>query len=183
MPRLIIIVISLVLAVVLGLTLTWPKYQNLNSIQANIERQENELQSKTAYFSQIKDISEELVEYEDELSKISSALPLSLSLPSLFYFLQKTASETGLILKDITLIGVDVPKVGTGAEKQQLSRAKEIRVNLTLAGSYTSIKDFLLAVEKSAKLIEVSSLSFLAEEKEESEGIFTFKVDVKTYSY
>ncbi|NIU88443.1 MAG: hypothetical protein GWN56_14615, partial [Nitrosopumilaceae archaeon] len=39
-----------------------------------------------------------MVDYQEEIEKISSALPLQYSASSLFSFIQKTASENGLII-------------------------------------------------------------------------------------
>ena len=156
----------LALALILGLTLTWPKYQAFKNLQLNIKAKEAELQSKQEYFSQIKEISKQLEEYTDSLNKISSALPETPSLPSLFNFLQLSASQTGLVLGEIILGGVS---------------EGEIRVTCRLIGDYPSFKNFLLALENSARMIEVESVAFESPEKPTES--FTFVVQIKTYSY
>ena len=165
MNKLIITAACLVLALVSGFFLTWPKYQALQVLQTNIEAKEAELQSKESYFSQIKEISEDLEGYAESLAKISSALPETPALPSLFNFLQITASQTGLVLEEIIL-----GSVGQG----------EIHVTCRLAGSYPSLKSFLLALESSARLIEVESISFSSPEEGKP---FTFNLKIKVFSY
>jgi len=166
MNKLFIIGICLVLALVIGLTLTWPKYQGLRVLQQNTEVKEEELQSREEYFSQIQEISIELEKHTDALSKIASALPETPSLPSLFNFLQLSASQTGLILEKITLAGLE---------------EGEIRVSCQLVGAYPSFKNFLLALEKSARLIETERIAF--ESPEEFGELFQFTVEIKTHSY
>lgn len=156
----------LVLALIIGLTLTWPKYQSLSVLGSNVEVKEEELQSKEEYFNKIKEISVVLGEYTDALGKISSALPETPSLPSLFNFLQSSASQTGLITEKIELISLD---------------KGEIRVNCQVIGEYPAFKDFLKVLEKSARIIEVEKVDF--EVPEEIGEPIKFTVEVKTQSY
>lgn len=164
--KLIIIVVCLVLVLILGLFLGWPKYQGVQALRLNIKAKEMELQSKEEYFSQIKEISEELEKYTESLSKISSALPETPALPSLLNFLQLTASQTGLVLEKVILGGV-----GGG----------EIRVTCQMAGNYPAFKNFLVALENSARMIEVEEISFKSPEK--AGESFSFSVQIKTHSY
>lgn len=176
MNRTLITIICFALALGLGLGLLWPKYQFLQSLQAQIKEEEEELQTKTEYFSQIKKILEELKKYEEELSKISNALPTDPSLPSLFNFLQKAASQTGLVLESIALKSISAPE----AQKEP-TKIKEIDVDLSLAGPYPALKDFLSAIEKSARIIEVRKISFSS--PEDPSKPFSFEILIKTHSY
>jgi len=166
MNKLIIIGVCLILALVLGFTLTWPKYQNLRVLQINIEAKEAEFQSKEEYFSRVKEVSEELEKYPESFSKISSALPENPSLPSLFNFLQLSAAQTGLVLEEIILGGV--------AEG-------EIKASCQLTGDYSAFKSFLLILENSARIIEIEKISFAF--PEEAEESFDFIVRIKTNFY
>ena len=166
MNKLFIIAGCLVLALVLGFTLTWPKYQSFQVLRSNVEVKKEELQSKEEYFSQIKEISGELEKYTEALAKIASALPETPDLPALFNFLQSSASQTGLILEKIRLTSL--------AEG-------EIRVSCELLGEYTAFKNFLLALEKSARMIEIEEITF--ESPEEFGEPFQFTVKIKTQFY
>ena len=166
MNKLIIIGGCLVLTLILGLILTWPKYQTFQTLQLNIKIKEAEFQSKQAYFSEIKEISEQLEEHTDALGKISSALPENPSLPSLFNFLQLSAAQTGLVLGEIILGGVS---------------QGEILVTTRVIGDYPDFKNFLLALENSARMIEVEGVAFASPQKPTES--FTFVVQIKTYSY
>jgi len=166
MNKLILIVGCLALTLIVGFVLTWPKYQAWHILSLTIAAKETELQSQQEYFKNIKETSEELAKYSESLDKISSALPYNPSLPAMFNFLQVTASKTGLILEEITLGGM--------AEG-------EIRLSCQAAGNYLAMKSFLLALENSARMIEVENIAFISpEEKGES---FSFAVRIKTHSY
>lgn len=185
MNRFIITIICFVLALGLGLGLLWPKYQALKKLEVNIEQKETELQTRADYFSLIKDTSEELEKYQEPLSKISVALPLytHLSLPPLFDFLNKAAAQTGLVLEDMSLVGISQPKTEEKTAKKggESIKTKEIQVNLLLNGSYPAVRDFLQALEKSARMIEVRNISFLT--PEEPGEPFSFKLEIIAHSY
>ena len=164
--KLFIIGIFLALALVLGLTLTWPKYQAVRVLQNNIQTKKTELQSQKEYFAEIKEISKRLEGHTDALDKISSALPETPSLASLFSFLQLSAGQSGLFLKEIALAGVSEGK---------------IQATIKLFGDYPGLKNFLLTLENSARIIEAENVVF--ESPKKSDESFTFVVQLKTYSY
>ena len=172
MNKLILTAVITALALILGFALLLPKYQAFGVLQSNIREKETELQYKKEYFSRVREVSEKLAEYPDSLSKISSALPLTASLPSLFNLLQTTASQTGLILEDISSEEADVKK------EQAI---KEIKVFLNLSGTYSAFKDFLKALETSSRMIEVENISFSV--KEDATKPIPFSVEIKTHSY
>lgn len=170
MNRAITIFISFLLTIVIGLVLVWPKYQDFKSLQTRISQKRAELQSQEEYFSNLQKISEELSQYSDSLQKIDTILPLNSDLPAVFNFLEKTASQSGLILKSLGLL--ESPPQPEGSE------IKTHFLMFSLLGPYPSFKNFLLTLEKSARLIETESISFSV-----SEGRPTYKLKIKFYSY
>lgn len=196
MPRLLIIGLSLILTLILGMILLWPKYQELKILTFQVQEKETELQYRQDYLSQLSQISSEFKNYQKELAIIDSALPPEPSLPSLFDHLLKQASSAGLILKKIKLGSISQAKTSTvsldekmGQEIQTVieERYKEIEVDLELSGLYPAFKDFLLNLEKSARLIEIESFSYSSKkiEKEEltKETPLLFEIRIITHSY
>jgi len=179
MPRPIAIIICLFLALIIGFGLLIPKYQNLNLLKLRIQLKEAELQNEEEYFSKIHIISEDLKKYEEGLAKISSAFPDDSQLPSLFNFIQKTAAQSGLVLKKV------VPAKSKSIKEELVkegwdSEILETGVNLTVAGSYASFKNFVSTLEKTARIIEIESISFTTPQKE---GPIDFNLRIKVYSY
>ncbi len=163
----------LVLALVLGFTLVWPKYQNFQTLQSNIKIKEAELANKTDYFTQIRETSERIEEYEENIAKISSALPQTSALSSLFNFLQLMTSQTGLLLEEISLVGV--------TDSDEIENIKEIRVSLQVSGAYLSFKNFLTALENSSRIIETEEIAFKSPKKLTVTP--SFDIQIKAYSY
>lgn len=161
-------------ALALALLLVWPQYQKLQALKYDVELKREDLQSQEAYFSQFKDIAVKLQEYSEALSKISDALPKDPSLASLVSFLQANSSQTGLILKKIVLGGTTA-----GESKKSL---KETRLVIQVSGSYQALKDFLVLIENSTRIIDVQNVSVEIPSKESKESP-TFTLDLKTTSY
>jgi Tfp pilus assembly protein PilO len=168
MNRPITIVVSLLIAFILGVVLIYPKYQDMIIIRNQVKARENELRSKQEYLANLAQVSEKLKEYEEQLDIIDSALPPDPSLPLFFDYLQKAASQNGLIL--------------TGMVHSPTSSGEGIKitsVNLTVTGSYSSFKEFIGVLEKSARMIKINTFSFSAPEDE----IYDFNLSITVHSY
>jgi len=103
------------------------------------------------------------------LAIIDSALPPEPSLPNLFDYFQKAASQNGLVLTEMTPAGT-----------VSANGLRETRVILVMSGSYSSFKSFLSTLENSARVIEPESISFASPMEEVP---FTFNLRIKTHSY
>ena len=174
MPRILIIGISLALFLIVGVVLTWPKYQNLKNIQIQLENIKTEFRYRDDYYQNLRSLSQKLQEFEVELAAIDSALPLDSSSAALSFsnFLLKTSSENGLILQTIGSFSLSSL---TGKTNIQI-----ISIPITVSGSYSSLKNFLNTLEKSARIIEVNGISFSSPGEE---GLFGFSIQIQTHSY
>ena len=173
MNKTIIIAISFIAAVAIAFGLVLPKYESLKLKMSERGIKEANLENKSEYYKKVSEISNELKNYSEELSKIDSALSQEISLPLIYDFFQKEASESGLVLKGENFDSSSVSK--------ESFAQKEYRFNLELSGSYPAFKNFLAILEKSAKIIEVENISFTSPSKGDS--AFSFGVSVKFYSY
>lgn len=171
--RLIIIAISVIIAIVLVITLILPKYRELNALQVGVEQRQAELQRRKDYFKDLYNMSEELKEYQEALSKIDSALPPELSLPSLLDYLERISAENNLIFGSIG--GVRTYTL------EQRPNIREHYLSFSLSGSYASFKEWLYTLEKSSRLIEVTSINLSTSGL--GEDYFHFNLGIKFYSY
>ena len=171
MNRLIIITIRLLLILLLGFFALHPQYQELTTLKEQIQEKEEQLRSQEDYLNKLSEASEELKKYEEQLVLIDTALPSEPSLPALFDFLEKTASQSGLILKDID--ASTSPSVD--------SVLKETTISVKATGAYSSFKNFISVLEKSARIMSVASFSF--DNSKEKGDIFDLGLTIKTHSY
>lgn len=172
MSRPIIIIIFLSLTLALGIGQIWPKYQELKFLEQRNKEKRTEIETKEKYIQGLKKMAEELKNYQVQLAKIDSALPSEPGLAALFNFFQKVSSQQGLVLTQVSPFLFQT--------HPEIKNLKETEVSVAFSGSYPSFKNFLSVLEKSARLIEVESISFLTQEKE---GLLNFDLKIKVYSY
>lgn len=159
------------ISIVLIFTLIFPQYQKLSALKEEKVLKENEFQAQEKYFQDIEATAENLKQYETSLSKIDDSLPSEPYPVEFLNFIQKASSQSGLLLKEISL-------PATTAVAQE--KLKESRVSLVFVGDYARLKNFLSVLENSARIIDVENVSFTTSEKEKT---FTIKLALKFYSY
>ena len=173
MSRITTIFISLLVVFLLGFFYAWPQYHRVIGLTADLQERKIELELKKDYFTSVEKAAQELEQYKEEVVKIDSAIPTKSSLPSLFNFVGTTASQNGLILAKIGKFSVSPSREREGI--------KDIFLEVTLAGSYSSFKNFLAALEKTSRIIKAENIIFKAPKPEEDS--FSFDLKLKAYSY
>lgn len=168
------LVVSIVL--ILAIIFFWsrfiiPSFNKLTDKMREIKEQKILTEDDARYFANVKDLQEKLKQYPEELSKVSDALPGDNHLPSLFNFLQKTCSQTGLVFQGMSPFSVSSVKDRT---------FKETKTTVYLFGPYDSLKNFLGIIENSARVIEVESISFSSAAEG---GNIKFTLGVKVFNY
>lgn len=171
MSKFLFIPIILVCILAVGNFALLPRYQYLETLKVQIAEKESELASREEYFSELRSLSKELDKYSEEFSKINFALPSSPNFSSLFEFLQNTCSGNRLILKKIGLFTTSPSKLG--------EKIKESQVGVEVSGTFQDFMSFLSTVETSARLVEVSNISFTSSEEG---NIFSFNLMIKVHS-
>jgi Tfp pilus assembly protein PilO len=126
-----------------------PKQKSIALLNSEISLKRSEFEAWQDYLKRIPEIYLSLMNYQEELSKIDMALPEDPSLPTFFNFLQKIASQSGLLLEHIGLAKV--------SEEGEL---KKWTFDLKVKGDYPSFKSLLSNLERSARLIKVEKISF-----------------------
>jgi len=177
MKKPIIIAVSLYVALAVIIGLVVPKFKELSVAKSKIEAADNELKYRRDYFSLLGNISDQLNQYQDQLSKIDSAISSEMSALDVFKFIDNVGSQNGLILKEIAVDKVNSSK--------SIPRLKETHINFVVSGSYPSFKNFLSVLEKSSRIIQIESISFRSSGVSlKGEEIPTFfNVGIKVNSY
>lgn len=175
------IVIAIILFIVLILVFyaVLPKYRSFQNLLAVLGTKETELQAKNAYFVEVTKIYKELMQNQEVLQKIEAGLPSKFSPAELINFVYKKTAENGISLQGIGIIRSS--EVGTG------TNVNEITLPLQLNGTYSSLKNFLSSLEKSARLVEIENISFSVPvpslEKPQAPTLYPFSISIKLYSY
>lgn len=171
MPRYLIIIFCFIIVLGLGVGLIWPKYNSIKSLGQEVSWTSQELEYQETYSTAVRKAWQELEERKDIIEKIDTALPSSVDLAGLFEYFQKISGQNGLTLQTI-----GAPAIISSSE----INGKEISLLLSLSGSYVSLKNFLLTLYQSSRLIEVETISFNTPLKGDR---FDFNIKIKMYSY
>jgi len=176
MSRFVVIIICLLLTLAIGFFALYPKYQELTLLKNQIKGKKEELQFREEYLNELSKASNELKKYEEQLKIIDATLPSESSLPLLFDFLQKAGSQSSLILRDMS-----------ATEGSSSDNLKKINISLEASGSYSSFKDFIVILEKSARMIDIDSFSLNQSNEESSKDslvkVFNFNLAISAHSY
>lgn len=164
-----------------------PKYYEFRDFQVKLATVEAEYNGKFAYYAEVSKIFRELEDNKEIIGKVVNAIPLKPQLADLIYFFQQKGTESGLIVKNIFLTRI--------SPVTSESSIKEIVFSLDLLGNYQSFKNFLYLMESSSRLFEISNVSFgsqatsklLSSQNQtqipKEQQLYSFKLEVKTYSY
>lgn len=172
----IIIIIFLALLILGACFLWWPQYQEFQNKNTEIAGRDEEIRQKQERLSGLEDISAKLSEYTSEIAKINSALPADPSITAMFSFIQKKASENGLILSNIDIGGIYSLKAGE-------ERIQKMPFSISVSGSYPSFKNFLSSLYKNSSLVKVKSISFSSPPEEKGGSLFIFNLNLETRAY
>ena len=186
MPKSIISAVLLISIFGLAIFLVYPKYQRYNSLLQDVKKEETNLQYKESYVMSLNEAKQELEKYNEEFAKIDSALPNDPLVPSMLAYLQKATSQNGLVAKNLGGFSTNI--------QPENPIIQETHYDFSASGPYSSFKNFLLTLEKSARLIEIEALSLTAEApakgeagtqpvSTESDPRISISFKIKAYSY
>jgi len=162
-----LVVISLIVWMIL------PNRTILNEQKKKQEIKTLEKQTIESYFQNLKKLNEESQNYQKEISKVDSAIPQDISLHSFAYFLQKTASVNGLIVRKINL--------GQQTKIKENPNMSFADVGIDFLGNYLSFKKFFDEIEKSSRFIEIQEFKISSGgEAKKDQGL---EITVRIYSY
>lgn len=183
--RPIAIAVSVFAVLLLAIFLVWPEYQNFRKLQADLGEKKAQYLAEFDYYAEITKKYFELQNRQNDLKKIDDALPSDPDLGKIIYYLQKTSSESGMLVKDLFLASQSSAVDNTGP-------VKDLSFSMDLIGSYSALGQFLSAIERSDRIFEVASITFSSQAGSplgetqaliQAQQIYSFSLQVKTYSY
>lgn len=177
------IAIAIMLFVILSLVFffVWPEYNNFRKLRADLGEKKALYNAEKEYYAEITKKYFELQNNQEDLKKIDNALPEEPNFGKLVYYFQKTASDSGMLIKDLFLSNKSAALAATSN-----GNLNELAFSIDVIGSYSSLQRFLIALEKSDRIFEVSSISFgsiTAPPNPEVKQIYSFNLQIKTHSY
>ena len=170
-----IVILLTVGAVVMGIFLLWPMFQELSRVERELEQYNMALTGREKYVSDLAILGQRLDTKREAIRKIEAAIPDNTSIPALFDLLQNISINSGLVLTSIT--------DSVGEEIFPDSDLAVTSVSLQTTGSYSALKEFLSQLRRSVQLLEVVAISFDSTKDEEqlAQEQFDFIIELHTY--
>ncbi len=189
------IAIAVILFVILLLSffLVVPEYRTFKELQLELGKKKAEYNAEYEYYSEIIKSYNDMQTRKEDIEKINDALPVESNFGSLVYYFQGRASESGLTFKNLFLSKSSKASSQSGADGSSKSKINDIVFSLNLLGSYSSLENFISSLEKSARLFEITSISFgsqssssfgsAQETQFQTQQTYNFNLEVLTHLY
>jgi type IV pilus assembly protein PilO len=147
-----ILILVLVLAVeaaALLYVLYLPKYKELNGLQADLSKLQNEIDEKTRTANNLPRLQREYDQLNRELAQALTELPNSKEIPSLLTSITTLGKGAGLDFLVFKPKG-EAPK----------DFYAEVPVDITVSGSYYSVANFFAAVANLPRIVNITNVAF-----------------------
>lgn len=159
MRQIVLAVIFILIAVGLFFGLTTGVLDKVNAARA----ERASLQDVRTRFNDIRKAKNELIDAynsvsEDNIARINKVAPSSVNEGDLLVAFEKMSKSNGLLLKSIEIKPAVKQDVGVLVVKED--PYDTVSIMATLDGSYESLKAFLGDLDKSLRIIDITSLSF-----------------------
>lgn len=188
------IAIALILFVILLLAffLVVPEYNTFTKLQTELGEKKAEYNAEFDYYAAITKTYFDLQSRKDDISKIDDSLPQDPGLGKIIYLLERTALENGMMIKDLFLSKASSSSSSSSDQTNAGNNVKDIVFSTDLLGSYSSLEKFMISLEKSSRLFEITSISFgnnsqgksgADQSQFQTDQAYSFNLQIKTHSY
>ena len=170
------ILIFYFLAILILFFVSLPLFHDYLAQRAILIAERENLEHEEIHLNEMMKIKSELVPYNSILKDIERGLPADPALPSLIRHLEELVINSGLQMTDIG------PFSTTELTERPNLRETSIEMKV-VSNSYDSLKNFIEELERSIRLINISSATIASEVDEENRIRFSLSLSLKTYSY
>jgi len=173
------ITIALILFIILLLIffLVAPEYNTFKKLQTELGQKIAEYDAEFDYYAHITKTYFDLQSRPDDIQKIDDALPENTDIGATVYFLQQTAKANGLIVKNLFL-SKSAP-ASSNNNPNISGGVKNMVFSMELVGDYAALENFIISLEKSSRIFEVTNISFSSQ----SGPPYNFSLQINTHSY
>ena len=145
--------------------------------KASIALDDQALAAAEQYSAQQNDLAAKRSAIEHaNLAKLASFLPDSVDNVGLILDLNALAARSGISISNIDILTSPAESAKTSLPSGA-SLIGSVDLSLSAVGTYPSLKSFLAGVERSARLLDVQSLSVKGSET----GVYTYEIKLRLY--
>ena len=170
-----------------------PAVREVLNLKKTLSEQTKILGDKQEFLIKLEKLIKNYEDNKKDAEKINYALPLGKEMPNLIVQFEALGAEGGMTIEQIEFSSVEDQAIskakivrtetGEGVAQQTGESTKDyktIAVNLKMSGDYYAFKNFLVAVEKNIRLMNIETINFTHLSSWGSQ-LFNFEVSLKTY--
>ncbi len=172
--------------------LVWGKISQLRETQAQIAMRLDTINLEKQVIQKLNSISQVLDSQKSNVDRLEQAIPSNDEQPEILSMIENISSQNGLnlISLDITTPEDNLP---SGAKVRDLPiekrLLKQLQVTTNLEGNYGSLKNWLGAMEKNLRIMDVNKITFKVKQSLTNTNIigptidptFDFAINTTTY--
>jgi len=160
------------IAIFLFWVMILPSYEERSHLVLTLESRSANLELKTKLIQKIAELNKEYQTRYTELKRMSFVIPAKKNIEEIITILDGISFQTGVRLRKMGLATQD--------EKNQNLPYNTVFIDISVAGTYDSILNFLDTIEKSIRLIDGNELTLNIDENE-TEGTLTASLKGNAY--
>ena len=165
-----------VAVIIIGVRPIWQEIQTLSDEKAVFSATVDRI-------NELRGIRDGLIQTYNSISqtnirRVKKMLPDTLNSGLILVELSNLASQSGLLLKS-TDVSTAAGRAGAPITRSATERYAEIQLKLVVSGPYERFRSFLQNLEKSLRIVDVTSLSFTS--AGQSGSSIDFTIEAKSY--
>jgi len=192
----IISLISFIVSLILIFVFVFPLFSSAREIYSDLNQKRQEIEKLKELSGKIGKIEQDYDSISEAVEKVLLALPEEKDLPQLLVQFEKIAVNNGLLLESIEFGEISKKEESDfirsikdyetlNQSKKMLSTFPNSSVLLKVAGSYSAFKNYISALEKNVRSMDIYSIQFSNDSKMRSlfsdSGIFEFDLGINVY--
>lgn len=165
------IIIFIVVAALIGWLYVMPAFDRVSELRAEQAIWQEKLIGMERLSGKLAELKKKYDSMVSDANKIAQAVPQQEDIAGLLVRLEELSSQSGLILDNINFTVPEAKKKGRNLAANEeeagkdsalapVSGVKTLVANLSLNGSYDSLRSFLKAVEDNLRVMDVATISF-----------------------
>lgn len=155
-------------AALVGWFWVWGSVVDVNYLRGQISLRFGTMELEREIIQKLNSINQVLDSQKSNVERLDQAIPTAAERPEIISMMEQLASQNGLNLKniDITALAEEVrpPQASKSENLGQNNQLRRLNISLNLAGSYSSLKSWLEAVERNLRIVDVKDVAVSVKE-------------------
>ncbi|MEK9174611.1 MAG: type 4a pilus biogenesis protein PilO [Patescibacteria group bacterium] len=150
-----------------------PVWNGVFELRQEVALKKTSIDLERQVIAKLNSINNVLAEQKSNVERLEQAIPDSELKPELISIMENLASQNGLSLIAVNVEGVkdeSGARTNRGREVTPKDTIGRLKVDINASGNYSSFKSWLMAVEKSLRIIDLNKITFSVAKQKTASG-------------